>query len=216
MSRRIRILFFALDDPVSPPPAFPASSLISAVCVMLLLLLIGLLFFIFTLRKRHRTQNPALSPSQSAQGSSNSHAVLLPVCDHEKIKDSRRLSDSSTVDSAAQLPSNPSDPPQTDYDNVQLPTNPCDSSHPLYATQTPSVSPDQSIYSTAQLPTVLSDSSAGDTQLSSGKSAEGPTRAALTFSKTAASSTDAATAGAFKKEEDPCDHTTVNHGMWLA
>ncbi|KAL7825174.1 hypothetical protein AOLI_G00323810 [Acnodon oligacanthus] len=157
-------------------------------------------------RKRHRTQNPPLSPSQSAQGSSNSHA----------IKDSRRLSDSSTVDSAAQLPSNPSEPPQTDYDNVQLPTNPCDSSHPLYATQTPSVSPDQSIYSTAQLPTVLSDSSAGDTQLSSGKSAEGPTHAALTFSKTAASSADAATAGAFKKEEDPCDHATVNHGMWLA
>ncbi|KAL7825180.1 hypothetical protein AOLI_G00323870 [Acnodon oligacanthus] len=94
--------------------AFPASSLISAVCVMLLLLLIGLLLFIFTLRKRHRTQNPALSPIQSAQGSSNSHAVLLPVCDHEKIKDSRRLSDSSTVDSTAQLPSNPSDPPQTD------------------------------------------------------------------------------------------------------
>ncbi|KAL7825158.1 hypothetical protein AOLI_G00323650 [Acnodon oligacanthus] len=142
--------------------------------------------------------------------------VLLPVCDHEKIKDSRRLSDSSTVDSAAQLPTNPSDPPQSDYDNVHLPTNPCESSHPLYATQTPSVSPDQSIYSTAQLPTVLSDSSAGDTQLSSGKSAEGPTHAALTFSKTAASSADAATAGAFKKEEDSCDHTTVNHGMWLA
>ncbi|KAL7825314.1 hypothetical protein AOLI_G00325210 [Acnodon oligacanthus] len=142
--------------------------------------------------------------------------VLLPVCDHEKIKDSRRLSDSSTVDSAAQLPSNPSDPPQTDNDNAQLPTNPCDSSHPLYATQTPSVSPDQSIFSTAQLPTVLSDSSAGDTQLSSGKSSEGPTHAALTFSKTAASCADAATAGAFKKEEDPCDHATVNHGMWLA
>ncbi|KAL7825271.1 hypothetical protein AOLI_G00324780 [Acnodon oligacanthus] len=82
--------------------------------MLLLLLLIGLLFFIFTLRKRHRTQNPPLSPSQSAQGSSNSHAVLLPVCDREKIKDSRRLSDSSTVDSAAQLPTNPSDPPQTD------------------------------------------------------------------------------------------------------
>ncbi|KAL7825317.1 hypothetical protein AOLI_G00325240 [Acnodon oligacanthus] len=161
-------------------------------------------------------KDPPLSPIQSAQGSSNSHAVLLPVCDHEKIKDSRRLSDSSTVDSTAQLPTNPSDPPQTDYDNVHLPTIPCDSSHPLYATQTPSVSPDQSIYSTAQLPTVLSDSSAGDTQLSSGKSAEGPTRAALTFSKTAASSADAATAGAFKKEEDSCDHATVNHGMWLA
>ncbi|KAL7825283.1 hypothetical protein AOLI_G00324900 [Acnodon oligacanthus] len=151
--------------------------------------------------------DPPLSPSQSAQGSSNSQAVLLPVCDHEKIKDGRRLSDSSTVDSTAQLPTNPSDPPQTDNDNVQLPTNPCDSSHPLYATQTPSVSPDQSIYSTAQLPTVLSDSSAGDTQLSSGKSAEGPTHAALTFSKTAASSADAATAGAFKKEEDSCDPT---------
>ncbi|KAL6471828.1 hypothetical protein MHYP_G00204780 [Metynnis hypsauchen] len=37
--------------------AFPASSLISAVCVMVLLLLTGLLFFIFTLRKRHRTQS---------------------------------------------------------------------------------------------------------------------------------------------------------------
>ncbi|KAL7825113.1 hypothetical protein AOLI_G00323200 [Acnodon oligacanthus] len=61
-----------------------------------------------------RVGDPPLSPSQSAQGSSNNHAVLLPVCDHEKIKDSRRLSDSSTVDSAAQLPTNPSDPPQTD------------------------------------------------------------------------------------------------------
>ncbi|KAL6471826.1 hypothetical protein MHYP_G00204760 [Metynnis hypsauchen] len=196
--------------------AFPASSLISAVCVMVLLLLTGLLFFIFTLRKRHRTQSPALSPSQSAQISSNSHAVLLTVCDHEKIKDSRRLSDSSTIDSTAQLPTNPSDAPETVYDNVQLPTIPCDSSHPLNATQTPPISPDQNIYSSTQLPTILSDSSAGDTQLSSGKSAEGPTYATLNFSKTAASSTDAFTAGTFRQEEDSCDYATVNHGMWLA
>ncbi|KAL6471825.1 hypothetical protein MHYP_G00204750 [Metynnis hypsauchen] len=204
------------DDPVSPPPAFPASSLISAVCVMVLLLLTGLLFFIFTLRKRHRTQSPALSPSQSAQISSNSHTVLLPVCDHEKIKDSRRLSDSSPINSTAQLPPNPSDPPETVYDNVQLPTIPCDSSHPLNATQTPSISPDQNIYSSTQLPTILSDSSAGDTQLSSGTSAEGPTYATLSFSKTAASSTDAVTAGTFRQEEDSCDYATVNHGMRLA
>ncbi|KAL6482290.1 hypothetical protein MHYP_G00103700 [Metynnis hypsauchen] len=59
----------------------------------------------------------------------------------------------------------------------------------------PSSSPDQDIYSTAQLPTVLSDSSASATQPSAGISAEGPTYATVNFS-----STDAVTTATINKE----------------
>ncbi|KAL7845233.1 hypothetical protein AOLI_G00234250 [Acnodon oligacanthus] len=68
--------------------------------------------------------------------------------------------------------------------------------------QSPSNSPDQVIYSTAQLPTILSDSSASATQPSSGTSAEGPTYATVNFNKKARSSTDAVTTATIKKENN--------------
>ncbi|KAL7852062.1 hypothetical protein SRHO_G00178470 [Serrasalmus rhombeus] len=49
----------------SPPPAFPVSSVVTGVSVAVLLLLIGLLFFIVTLRKRNKTQDPDRTQGQS-------------------------------------------------------------------------------------------------------------------------------------------------------
>ncbi|KAL6482272.1 hypothetical protein MHYP_G00103520 [Metynnis hypsauchen] len=112
----------------SPPPAFPVSSVVTGVSVVLLLLLIGLLFFILTLRKRSKTQDPDRIQGQS----------LRDDC-------------------------------------------------------SPSNSPDQANCSTAQLPTICSGFSVRVTQHSGGKSAEGPTYAAVNFSQNADSSTDAVT-----------------------
>uniref|UniRef100_A0AAR2ISG8 Immunoglobulin domain-containing protein n=1 Tax=Pygocentrus nattereri TaxID=42514 RepID=A0AAR2ISG8_PYGNA len=180
--RMVRLLFvIVFYGSVSPPPAFPVSSVVTGVPVILLLLLIGLLFFIVTLRKRNKTR--ASNQSQLLKGSPNDQKVPLPV--YEEIKDNRHLAASDTgvftVYSTAQLPTNPSYPPQTDYDNIHLPPNPselsktvydnvrlresCDFSQTVYSTaQSPSNSPDQNIYSTAQLPTIVSDSSSSASQ----------------------------------------------------
>ncbi|XP_072546878.1 uncharacterized protein [Salminus brasiliensis] len=192
------------------------SAPITVVCVilLLLLLLIGLLFFILTRRKRNKMHAPTLSPNQSTQVSSNSHRGPPAASDYEEIKDTRLISTSdsgaSTVYSTVRPPTDPSHPSHTTYGNVQLPTRPSDFSHPLYAAvQNPSISSDQNIYSTAQLPKVLSDSSAVDTQ-HSGESAEGPMYAMLNFSKDAASRNDPVKVRLIKKAEESCEYATVS------
>uniref|UniRef100_A0AAR2IZX0 Ig-like domain-containing protein n=1 Tax=Pygocentrus nattereri TaxID=42514 RepID=A0AAR2IZX0_PYGNA len=100
--------------------AFPVSSVVTGVPVILLLLLIGLLFFIVTLRKRNKTRGPASIQSQSHRGSSDNHTVSRDVYVYEEFKDIP-VSDAgaSTVYSTAELPTNPSEPSQTVYGNVQ-------------------------------------------------------------------------------------------------
>ncbi|KAL6482288.1 hypothetical protein MHYP_G00103680 [Metynnis hypsauchen] len=109
----------------------PVSSVITAVSVVLLLLLIGLLFFTVTLRKRSKTQVPASTQSQTLGGSTNDHRVSL--CEYEEIKDFPTSdAGASTVYSTAEIPTNPSEPSQSVYDNVQLATI-CDFSNPIYS-----------------------------------------------------------------------------------
>ncbi|KAL6482287.1 hypothetical protein MHYP_G00103670 [Metynnis hypsauchen] len=196
----------------SPPPAFPVSSVVTGVSVVVLLLLIGLLFFIVTLRKRNQTQGPASTQSQSHRGSSDKHTDSRDVCVYEEVKDiSSSDAGASTVYSTAELPTNPSEPSQSDHDNIQLPSS-CDFSNPIYSpAHLPSNSPDQDIYSTAQLPTVPSDSPTSATQRSSGTSAEGPTYATVNFGENADSSTDAVTTATINKETNSCDYATVKY-----
>ncbi|KAL6482277.1 hypothetical protein MHYP_G00103570 [Metynnis hypsauchen] len=107
------------------------SSVITAVSVVLLLLLIGLLFFTVTLRKRSKTQVPASTQSQTLGGSTNDHRVFLS--EYEEIKDFPASdAGASTVYSTAEIPTNPSEPSQSVYDNVQLATV-CDFSNPIYS-----------------------------------------------------------------------------------
>ncbi|KAL6482275.1 hypothetical protein MHYP_G00103550 [Metynnis hypsauchen] len=209
---KIYITQINLRVPDSPPPAFPVSSVVTGVSVVVLLLLIGLLFFIVTLRKRNQTQGPASTQSQSHRGSSDKHTDSRDVCVYEEVKDiSSSDAGASTVYSTAELPTNLSEPSQSDHDNVQLPSS-CDFSNPIYSpAQLPSNSPDQHIYSTAQLPTVPSDSPASATQRSSGTSAEGPTYATVNFSEKADSSTDAVTTATINKEINSCDYATVKY-----
>ncbi|XP_017542827.1 CMRF35-like molecule 8 isoform X3 [Pygocentrus nattereri] len=117
----------------SPPPAFPVSSVVTGVSVVVLLLLIGLLFFVVTLRKRNKTRGPASIQSQSHRGSSDNHPVSCDVYVYEEVKDIPG-SDAgvSTVYSAVELLTNPSEPSQTLYGNVQLSTNPSEPSQTLY------------------------------------------------------------------------------------
>ncbi|XP_017542824.2 endochitinase A-like [Pygocentrus nattereri] len=184
----------------SPSPLsateFPVSSVVTCVSVILALLLIGLLFFILFLRNGIKTQ--ASTQSQSHNGFSNNRKNSLAV--YEDIQDICS-SDTGvfTIYSTARLPTNPSEPSQTVYDNVRLPSS-CDFSKPFYS---------QVIYSTAQLPTIPSDSSASVTHPSAGKSAEGPTYATVNFSKYACSSTDAVPMATINKESDSCDYATV-------
>ncbi|KAL6482286.1 hypothetical protein MHYP_G00103660 [Metynnis hypsauchen] len=209
---KVYITQINLRVPDSPPPAFPVSSVVTGVSVVVLLLLIGLLFFIVTLRKRNTTQGPASTQSQSHRGSSDKHTDSRDVCVYEEVKDiSSSDAGASTVYSTAELPTNPSEPSQSDHDNIQLPSS-CDFSNPIYSpAQLPSNSPDQDIYSTAQLPTVPSDSPASATQRSSGTSAEGPTYATVNFSENADSSTDAVTTATINKEINSCDYATVKY-----
>ncbi|KAL7852050.1 hypothetical protein SRHO_G00178350 [Serrasalmus rhombeus] len=167
------------------------------IVVILALLLMGLLFFIVTLKKRSKTQDPGRTQSQPLREFSV-HRVSQALYDYEEI-DITHLPSSdnraSTVYSPAQLHTNPSEPSQVVYGNVQVLTNPsepsqavdvqlpssCDLSNPVYSpAQLPSNSPDQVTYSTARLPSILSDSSTSATQ-----SAEGPTYATVNFSKKA-------------------------------
>ncbi|KAL7852064.1 hypothetical protein SRHO_G00178490 [Serrasalmus rhombeus] len=186
----------------SPSPlsatAFPVSSVVTGVSVILALLLIGLLFFILFLRKGIKTQGPASTQSQSHNGFSNNRKNSLAV--YEDIQDVCSSDTGvSTIYSTAQLPKNPSEPSQTVYDNVRLPSS-GDFSKPVYS---------QVIYSTAQFPTIPSDSSASVTQPLGGTSAEGPTYATVNFSKYAYSSTDAVPMATVNKESDSCDYATV-------
>ncbi|KAL6482289.1 hypothetical protein MHYP_G00103690 [Metynnis hypsauchen] len=155
------------------------SSMVTAVSVILVLLLMGLLFFIVTLNKRHKTQDPGRTQSQPLREFSV-HRASHTLYDYEEINDITHLPSSdnkaSTVYSTAQPPTNPSEPSQAV--DVQLPSS-CDFSRPVYSpAQSLSNSPDQVTYSTAQLPSILSDSSTSATQ-----SAEGLTYATVNFSK---------------------------------
>uniref|UniRef100_A0AAR2KUC6 Immunoglobulin domain-containing protein n=1 Tax=Pygocentrus nattereri TaxID=42514 RepID=A0AAR2KUC6_PYGNA len=206
------------------PKGLPSSSVIVVVSVILLLLLIGLLFFIVILRKRSKTQDPASTQSQPLRDFSNNHKV--PTADYDQIKDTRNCSDVgvSTVYTTADLPTNVSEPSQTVYDNVQLSTNPSEPSHAVYdnvqfishcdfsnsvysPAQSPPNSPDQVIYSTPELATLLLDSS-NVTQPSAEKSAEGPTYAKVNFSQKANSSTDAVTTATINNS---CNYAIVKY-----
>ncbi|KAL7845227.1 hypothetical protein AOLI_G00234190 [Acnodon oligacanthus] len=153
-----------------------------------------------------RVTVPTSTQSRSIMGSS-SHEAAPGVPVYEEIKDiSNSDAGASTVYSAAQLPTNPSEPSQMFDDNVQLPSS-CHVSNPVYASaQLPSNSPDQVIYSAVQLPTIPSDSSAIATQPSAGKSAECPTYATVNFSRKASRSTDTVTTATINKETDTVKH----------
>uniref|UniRef100_A0A3B1K0V7 Immunoglobulin domain-containing protein n=1 Tax=Astyanax mexicanus TaxID=7994 RepID=A0A3B1K0V7_ASTMX len=178
------------------PGESSSSPMISVVAVILLLVLTGLLFFIVALRKKRNPQ--ATSPDQTFSDSSNNHRVSHTVYDYEEIKATGRHptpdTGASTVYSTAQLPTNPSDPSDTLYHNVQLRTGLGDFSNPIYSTaQDP------------QLPTSPSDSSVSDLQRKSVQPAEDPAYATVKFTKN-----DAVTiATVNKEEEDSCDYTTV-------
>ncbi|KAL7852055.1 hypothetical protein SRHO_G00178400 [Serrasalmus rhombeus] len=73
----------------------------------------------------------------------------------------------------------------------------------------PSNSPDQVTYSTGQLPTFLSDSSASASQPLAGTSTEGPTYATVNFNKKVGRASDAVTRTAFSSDKDSCDYATV-------
>ncbi|KAL7852047.1 hypothetical protein SRHO_G00178320 [Serrasalmus rhombeus] len=160
------------------PKGLPSSSVIAVVSVILLLLLIGLLFFIVILRKRSKTQDPASTQSQPLRDFSNNHKV--PTADYDQIKDTRNCSDVGV---------------STVYTTADLPTN------------SPPNSPDQVIYSTPELATLLLDSS-NVTQPSAEKSAEGPTYAKVNFSQKANSSTDAVTTATINNS---CNYAIVKY-----
>ncbi|XP_036412906.1 polymeric immunoglobulin receptor-like [Colossoma macropomum] len=131
------------STPKTKPSSLSVSYVVSGVSVIVLLLLIGLLFFLVTLRKRGKTQDPGTTQGQSFKGFSAVHRVFHLFNNYEEIKDSRHLPTSDagvfTIYSTSQLPINPSEPSQTDYENVQLPTNPSE--------------PSQTDYENVQLPT---------------------------------------------------------------
>ncbi|XP_034156201.2 CMRF35-like molecule 3 [Pangasianodon hypophthalmus] len=183
------------------PPEFHTLTVIIAVSVVLVLLLI-VLSFAFAVQRKKRTR--ALSPAQSPQSSSDLHVVPCPIYDYEEIKDSKCLA--NTLYSTAMIPSDPYDL----YSNIGLPTDPNDSSQIVYASvQRPSDSPDQDIYSTAQLPTILSDSSASAAQPLVVKSeiCESPTYAAVSIDS---GSNGAAVTVIFENENSSCDYAIVN------
>ena len=115
--------------------------------------------------------------------------MSLPV--YEEPEDTRHRSTRDTgiitVYSMAHLPTDVSEPSQTVYDTVQTPSGPFDISNPVYS-ELPSNPPAKDIYSTAQLPTIPSDSPQ-----------------AANF----ASSIDVFTTVSFNKEDDSCDYATV-------
>ncbi|XP_060755236.1 CMRF35-like molecule 9 isoform X2 [Neoarius graeffei] len=184
--------------PVSPPSSpqeFPTSSLIVAVSVVLVLLLIALLFVVARQRKKKTQAKPP-------QASSND---VAPVSNDE-TEDIRRLS--HPVYSTPRLPTSPLTSSQTIYSNTGLPTAPSEYPQPLYSTvQHPSDSADQGDYSTANLPTTLSDSSVSAAPPSAVKPAESPTYTTLRFDT---SSAGAAPAVISRNENHSCDYANVN------
>ncbi|KAL7845230.1 hypothetical protein AOLI_G00234220 [Acnodon oligacanthus] len=114
---------------------FPASSVITVVCVILVVFLIGLIFMIVAVRKRLRPQDPASTPTRPLRGSSNSYMDSVAV--YSNIEEAGHLPDSdagvSTVCSSVSSPANPSDPSQHIYNNDQLPMGPCEFSDPVYS-----------------------------------------------------------------------------------
>ncbi|XP_049325897.1 CMRF35-like molecule 1 isoform X2 [Astyanax mexicanus] len=165
----------------TPATEFPTFFVITVVSVILVLLLIGLLVFVVILRKRVKAR--ASTSIQSTRGSSNTNTV------YEEIKDTKRHpSPDSGASTVHQLPTNPSDPSHTLYDNVQLGQCP----NPIYST-----APEQIINSTPQIPTSSSGSSAS--------TAEDPAYATVKFTKNYN-----VTAKVNMKEES-CDYATVKH-----
>lgn len=128
-----------------------------------------------------------------------------PVCDYE-IKDSTCLS--NPVYSTPQLPTSSLVYSQPIYSNTGLPTVPSDYPQIVYTTvKHASDSADQDVYSTAQLPTILSDSSVSAAPPSAVKSGESPTYATVSFDT---SSIGVAPAVIYKNENNNCDYATVN------
>uniref|UniRef100_A0A3B1JXH4 Immunoglobulin domain-containing protein n=1 Tax=Astyanax mexicanus TaxID=7994 RepID=A0A3B1JXH4_ASTMX len=165
----------------TPTTEFPTFFVITVVSVILVLLLIGLLVFVVILQKRVKAR--ASTSIQSTRGSSNTNTV------YEEIKDTKRHpSPDSGASTVHQLPTNPSDPSHTLYDNVQIRQCP----NPIYST-----APDQNINSTPQIPTSSSGSSASTT--------EDPAYATVKFTKNYN-----VTAKVNMKEES-CDYATVKH-----
>ncbi|XP_060755231.1 CMRF35-like molecule 5 isoform X2 [Neoarius graeffei] len=180
-------------------PDLPVSTVIIAVSVVFVLLLIALLFAVI-LQKKKKIQ--ASSPVRSPQSSSDLHVVPCPVYDYEEIKDSWCLS--NDLYSTAQLPSNPTEI----YSNTGLPTASSDYTQTLYSTvQHPSDSADQGDYSTANLPTTLSDSSVSAAPPSAAKPPESPTYTTMRFDT---SSVGAAPAVIYKNENSSCIYSTVD------
>ncbi|KAK3575431.1 hypothetical protein QTP86_026493, partial [Hemibagrus guttatus] len=113
------------------------------------------------------------------------------------FKDGRGLvaseAGTATGRSAVQLPTSPSDPTETVYANMKLPTSTRDSA---------------STASMAQLPRNLPDSSISTFE----KPEESLIYTTVRFHTNATGSDDAAPKLRFKKEEESCEYATVSHG----
>ncbi|KAM9482309.1 uncharacterized protein Hap1MRO34_007535 [Clarias gariepinus] len=144
--------FYSSSRTTSVSPATGDSSVIP-VSVILLLLLIGILFLLVVLQKRRKIKaGRASSARRIVQSSANDNRISLDVYEYDEFKNNMHLSDPnagiSTVYSAVQSPTSPSDPSQTIYANTLFPTSPCDST--VYsAPQSPRIALDQDISCTA-------------------------------------------------------------------
>ncbi|KAF5889987.1 CMRF35-like molecule 1 isoform X1, partial [Clarias magur] len=144
------------------------STIITAVSVVLVLLLFSLLFAVALERKKKNKGSSVAQPTQN----SLKHQ-MIPCPDYEEIKDARRLTNS--IFSTAPPPSNHFEI----YANTELPTVQSDHLQAVYTTvDHPSAPPEQDFYSTAELPTIPSDSSVSTAPLSVVKSPETLTYAA--------------------------------------
>ncbi|XP_053333572.1 uncharacterized protein LOC128506981 [Clarias gariepinus] len=172
------------------------STVITAVSVVLVLLLFSLLFAVALERKKHQGSSAA----QLTQSSSKHKVVPCP--DYEEIKDARILTNS--IYSTAPPPSKHFEI----YANTELPTGYSDHLQAVYTTvDHPSAPPDQDFYSTAQLPTISSDSSVSAAPPSVVKSAERLTYAEVSFGTR---SNDAAPKVIYKHENNSCEYDNVN------
>ncbi|KAM9482298.1 uncharacterized protein Hap1MRO34_007524 [Clarias gariepinus] len=173
-------------SPESTPTFSPSLYAVSIALTVLVNIVIGLLIgsgcLFVILRIKHKIEaRTAAHDRRSAADTGNGP---------EDFKDTRRLVASevgTTVSSTVQLPTIPSDPPQTVYPNTVLPASRCDS---------------------ASRVSTLSDSSTNSVE----KSAEGPTYATVRFHSDGSSSNDAALKIRFKNEAESCEYATVSHG----
>ncbi|XP_053332453.1 CMRF35-like molecule 1 [Clarias gariepinus] len=186
-----------VTHPTPVPTSHEIPTVITAVSVVLVLLLLALLLAVVLQRKKKIQGSSPIQPAQSSL-----KRQVVPCPDFGEIKSSRSLS--NTLYSTAPPPSNPSEI----YCNTGLPGVPSDYSQAVYTTvDHPSDPPDQDFYSTAQLPTIPSNSSVSAAPSSGVKSPESLMYAAVSFDTR---NDGAAPAVIYKPKNNSCEYATVN------